>query len=214
MDILNFILNLLMHSDKYIGFFLQNYGPLTYAILFLVIFLETGLVVTPFLPGDSLIFIAGTFAAIGSLNVFLLFIILFLAAVIGDSVNYAIGRYLGPKIFHKDTGKFLRKDYLYKTRDFFDRHGGKTIVFARFMPFIRTFAPFVAGIGSMRYSHFFSYNVLGGFLWVGICVLLGYFFGNITIVRENLTLFVILIVATSMTPAVIHFIRKKLKRKY
>ncbi|MEK6892708.1 MAG: DedA family protein [Nanoarchaeota archaeon] len=201
---------LLINVDFAVNALLQAYGFWIYLILFLIIFIETGVVVFPFLPGDSLLFVSGTFAAAGTLNVYLLFIILSFAAILGDSINYAIGRYLGPKVFYKEHGKFLKKEYLHKTQEFYEKHGGKTIIIARFMPFIRTFAPFVAGIGRMQYSKFLAYNIVGAILWVCLFVSAGYFFGNIPFVKNNLTAVVLVIIFLSLLPGIIEYLKRKL----
>ena len=179
-------------------------------IMFTIIFLETGLVVTPFLPGDSLLFAAGTFAALGALDIVWLFVILSFAAVAGDTVNYWIGAYVGPKIFHEERVRFLNREYLDRTHQFYERYGGKTIIIARFVPIIRTFAPFVAGIGSMTYWRFISYNVIGGVAWIFLCTLAGYFFGNLSIVRENFSLVIIAIIIISILPGIIEYMRHRL----
>jgi membrane-associated protein len=174
----------------------------------MIIFLETGLVVTPFLPGDSLIFAAGTFAGLGSLNVVLLFFLLSAAAIIGDTVNYWIGHYVGPRAFSGEI-RFLKREYLDRTHEFYERHGGKTIILARFIPIIRTFAPFVAGIGAMTYGHFIAYNVIGGILWVALFVFGGYFFGNLKFVQDNFSLVVLAIIFISVLPGVVEFLKER-----
>ena len=184
------IINFVLQIDEYILQLIQSYGGLVYILLFFVIFMETGFVLTPFLPGDSLLFVCGTFAALGSFNIYYLFIILSIAAILGDTVNYFIGNYFGEKVFHR----FIKKEHLDKTKSFFERHGKKTIVIARFVPIIRTFAPFVAGVGNMRYRTFLSYNIIGGIKWVVIFLFAGYFFGNIPFVKDNLSLIIILII--------------------
>jgi membrane-associated protein len=209
MELVNQLIDLFLHLDKYLSVIIQDFGVWTYFLLFLVIFLETGLVITPFLPGDSLLFTAGTFAGMGVLNVWVLFISLSLAAVLGDTVNYWIGHYIGPRAFSGDI-RFLKREYLDRTHDFYERHGGKTIILARFIPIIRTFAPFVAGIGAMSYSHFLTYNVVGGVLWVGLFVFGGYFFGNLPFVQNNFTYVVLAIIFISVLPGVIEFIRDRL----
>jgi membrane-associated protein len=178
--------------------------------MFTIIFLETGLVVTPFLPGDSLLFAAGTFAALGALDMMWLFVILSMAAIAGDTVNYWIGAYVGPKVFHKEKVRFLNREYLDRTHQFYEKYGGKTIIIARFVPIIRTFAPFVAGIGSMTYWRFISYNVIGGVAWIIICTLAGYLFGNLPIVRENFSLVILAIIIISILPGVIEYMRHRL----
>ncbi len=208
MDFLRSLIDLFLHLDTYLSEIIQNYGVWTYALLFIVIFMETGLVVTPFLPGDSLLFAAGTFAALGSLNVWLLFILLFSAAVLGDTVNYWIGHALGPRVFDMNS-RFLKREYLERTQRFYDKHGGKTIVLARFVPIVRTFAPFVAGVGTMEYGRFILFNVLGAFLWTGLFTFGGYFFGNIPFVRDNFEFVIIAIILISVVPMVIEYIRNR-----
>ena len=206
MEFLNSLLDIFLHIDQYLNQIIQDYGFWTYALLFFIIFMETGFVITPFLPGDSLLFAAGTFAAIGSLNVWLLWAVCFVAAVLGDTVNYWIGKAVGPRAFDQNI-RFLKREYLDKTQRFYDKHGGKTIVLARFIPIVRTFAPFVAGVGTMEYRRFISYNVIGAFLWTGIFIWLGYFFGNIPFVQENFELVIILIILISVVPMVIEYVR-------
>ena len=207
MDLAKTIIDFLLHLERYLNIIIQNYGVWTYALLFLIIFCETGLVITPFLPGDSMIFAAGTFAGLGSLNVYWLFILLSIAAIAGDTINYWIGHFVGPKIFQKETGIFLNKKYLEQTRQFYEKHGGKTIIIARFIPIIRTFAPFVAGIGQMSYWRFIGYNVFGGIFWVGLFSFGGYFFGTIPAVKNNFTLTIVAIVLISVMPVVIELFR-------
>jgi membrane-associated protein len=199
-----------LHLDKHLDLAISQYGSGTYGLLFLIVFLETGLVVTPILPGDSLLFAAGTFAARGSLDLSTLLLLLTVAAVLGDAVNYACGKYLGPRMLAANS-RFLKKEYLEKTERFYERYGGKTIILARFVPIVRTFAPFLAGIGKMKYSQFVLYNVVGAVLWVGVCTLAGFFFGNLVVVRENFTLVVLGIVFVSILPAIIEFSRSKAK---
>lgn len=193
----DFLIDLFLHLDEYLAQIISNYGAWTYGILFVVIFIETGLVVMPFLPGDSLLFAAGTFAALGSLNVWFLIGLLFIAAVVGDAVNYTIGHYLGERAYKI---KWIKKEYLDKTHAFFEKHGGKAIFLARFVPIVRTFAPFVAGIGKMSYGYFATYNVVGGATWVVTFTLLGFFFGNIPFVRKNFELVIIAIILISVMP--------------
>ena len=212
MELIKSLIDFFLHLDQHLGELIRNYGLWTYLILFLIIFCETGLVVTPFLPGDSLLFAAGTFAARGDLSVFWLFIILSIAAIIGDTVNYWIGHFVGPKVFHKENVRLLNKKHLERTHAFYEKYGGKTIIIARFIPIIRTFAPFVAGIGSMTYWRFITYNIVGGILWVGICVFAGFFFGNIEIVQRNFSLVVLAIVLISVLPVVIEFLRHRMGR--
>jgi len=204
------IIDILIHLDKYLLSMVGNYGPWSYGILFIIIFLETGLVFTPFLPGDSLIFAAGTLASQGSLNIILLFILLSLAAILGDTVNYGVGNYIGQKILNS---KRINKIYIIKTRHFFEKYGNKTIILARFFPVIRTFAPFLAGVGKMSYWKFLAYNIIGGVLWVGIFVFGGYFFGNIPFVKDNFALVLIFIIAISIVPAVVEIIRHYKNKK-
>jgi len=206
-------INFVLHIDQYLNIIVQKFGLGTYIVLFTIIFAETGFVFTPFLPGDSLIFVAGTFASQGILNVFVLFLILSLAAVLGDSINYSIGKFLGPRVF-KEKSKYFKKEYLLKTETFYEKHGAKTIILARFIPIIRTFAPFVAGIGKMDYFKFLGYNVFGAFLWVGLFAFGGYFFGNISFVQENFSLVILVIILTSFIPGIIEFIKHKMKKKH
>ena len=211
MDLLPRIIDLFLHLDQHLGQLISQYGIWTHLILFLIIFCETGLVVTPFLPGDSLLFAAGTFAALGALDLWVLVVLLIIAAIVGDTVNYWIGAYIGPRAFRGDI-RFLRKEYLDRTHAFYEKHGGKTIIMARFVPIIRTFAPFVAGVGAMSYPKFLTYNVVGAVLWVGLFVLGGYFFGNISVVRENFTLVILAIIAISVLPIVIEALRARRSR--
>jgi membrane-associated protein len=210
MDVILKLIDIFIHLDEYLGEVIRTYGPWTYLLLFLVIFMETGLVVTPFLPGDSLIFAAGTFAGMGVLNVWVLFILLSFAAILGDTVNYSIGHYIGPRAFSGEV-RFLKKEYLDRTHAFFDKYGGKTIILARFIPIIRTFAPFVAGIGAMTYRHFIVYNVVGGISWVALFLFGGYFFGGLRFVQDNFSFVVIAIIVISVMPAVVEFIRGRLQ---
>ncbi|MCX5848820.1 MAG: DedA family protein [Deltaproteobacteria bacterium] len=210
MDFIIYFVDFFVHLDKYLPLIIQSCGVWAYVIVFLVIFCETGLVVTPILPGDSLLFALGAFAAQGALNIEILLILLCLAAVGGDSVNYAIGHYIGPKVFHYEDGRFFKKEYLIKTHQFYEKHGGKTIIIARFMPIIRTFAPFVAGVGAMSYSRFILYNITGGIAWVFLFLLGGYFFGNIPSVKNNFTIVIIAIVIISVMPGVVEYGRQKL----
>ena len=209
---ITYLIDLFLHLDVHLNELILQYGAVTYIILFLVIFAETGLVVTPFLPGDSLLFAAGTFAAIGSFDVALLFILLCIAAILGDTVNYWIGHYIGPKVFHKET-KFIKKEYLVRTHNFFEKHGGKTIIIARFIPIIRTFAPFVAGVGAMTYSKFILYNITGGTVWVAMFVFGGYYFGNISFVKNNFSIVIIVIILISILPGVIEYFRHRSSKK-
>jgi len=214
LQLVKFLFEFIIHIDVHLSEIIRSYGVWTYLILFLIIFCETGLVVTPFLPGDSLLFAAGTFAARGDLNVMWLCILLSIAAVLGDTVNYWIGSFVGPKIFHKEHVRFLNKEYLDRTHQFFEKYGGKTIIIARFVPIIRTFAPFVAGIGSMTYWHFISYNVVGGIVWITAFVFAGYYFGNIPMVKSNFTMVIFAIIIISILPGVIEFVRQcKINKK-
>ena len=205
MELFDFIL----HVDDHLLEFIRNYGVWIYAILFLIIFVETGLVVMPFLPGDSLLFAAGALAAsTGAMDPWLLGLLLFIAAVLGDTLNYHIGRFIGPRVFEMNS-RFINKSHLVKTHAFFERHGGKTIIFARFIPFARTFAPFVAGAGSMNYKFFVNYNVVGAFLGIGSFITLGYLFGNMPVVKDNFTHLIFGIIILSILPGVIGFLRQK-----
>ena len=203
------IVDIIFHADKYIYIFIQNYGNLVYLLLFLIVFMETGFVLAPFLPGDSLLFVSGTLATTGLLNVYLVFLLLSLAAIIGDTVNYWIGSYSGKKIF----SRFLNKEYMERTRLFYEKHGKKTIILARFIPIIRTFAPFVAGIGRMNYFTFLNYNIIGGITWVATFVFAGYFFGKLPFVKKNLTIIIILIIFVSLIPAILEYIKHRVKNK-
>ena len=209
MELINFLIDFLLNLDKHLDLIIRNYGIWTYAIFFLIIFIETGLVAFPFLPGDSLLFAVGSFAALGSLDLKWLMILLSLAAIVGDSVNYWIGHMTGPKVFHKKNSRFLNKKHLERTHRFYEKYGGKTIVLARFIPIIRTFAPFVAGIGTMSYGYFIIYNITGGIAWVVIFVLGGYFFGNIPLVNKNFSLVIFAIIFISILPGIIEFIRHR-----
>jgi len=213
MELISKLIDIFLHLDKHLDKIIGQYGAWTYVILFLIVFCETGLVVTPFLPGDSLLFAAGAFAALGSLNVFWLFVLLSIAAIAGDTVNYWLGHWVGPKIFHRENVRFLNKKHLERTHAFYERYGGKTIIIARFVPIVRTFAPFVAGIGSMSYWRFIAYNVIGGVAWVAICVFAGYYFGNLEIVKKNFSLVIIAIVLISVLPMLIEYIRHRVRRK-
>jgi len=212
MELLTGFLDLFIHLDRHLHMVIQTYGVWTYALLFLIIFCETGLVVTPILPGDSLLFAAGTFAATGSLEASWLCSLLSLAAVAGDSVNYAVGNYVGPKVFQMGHSRFLNKAYLDRTHRFYETYGGPTIIVARFVPIIRTFAPFVAGVGRMTYWRFAGYNVLGGIVWIATFVFGGYYFGNLPLVRENFTLVIVAIILISMLPGVIEFMHQRYQK--
>ncbi len=209
MEYVSWFIDFFLHLDRHLAEVIAQYGVYTYALLFTIIFLETGLVVTPILPGDSLLFAAGTFAGLGSLDVGLLFVLLSVAAILGDTVNYAIGHYLGPKVFHFEKSRLFNPEHLKKTHAFYEKYGGKTIIIARFVPIVRTFAPFVAGIGAMSYGKFLAYNVVGGILWVAVCVFAGYFFGNLPIVKQNFSLVIIAIVIISVLPAVYEYLKHR-----
>jgi membrane-associated protein len=203
LDLLLSLIEFILHIDLYLGSFILKYGFFVYGIIFIIIFIETGLVIMPFLPGDSLLFAAGAFAAIGSLNLFILFLICVGAAIIGDTINYWVGNKFGRKLFRKEDSWLFKQKYLIETEKFYEKHGGKTIIFARFIPFIRTFAPFVAGMGNMHYSRFLSYNALGGLAWVSLFVFAGYFFGTIPFVKENFSLVIMAIIVISILPIII-----------
>jgi membrane-associated protein len=203
------IIDVALHLDRYLSAIIQQYGAWTYAILAFVIFFETGFVVMPFLPGDSLLFAAGTFAALRALNIYVVLGLLAAAAVLGDTVNYWVGHYLGPKIFHKEGSRVFKKEYLDRTHAFFEKYGGKTIIIARFVPIVRSFAPLVAGIGRMSYGKFISYNVVGGIGWVVLLTGAGYFFGNIPLVKKNFSLAILAIIVISTIPAVTEALRAR-----
>ena len=212
MDILKQLLDLILHLDKHLDTLVMNYGPWVYAILFLIVFCETGLVVTPFLPGDSLLFTVGAIAARGGLDIFLVAGLLALAAILGDTVNYWIGKLVGQKLIARYP-KLFRPEHLQRTHDFFERYGGKTIIIARFVPIVRTFAPFVAGIGKMTYSRFMAFNVGGALLWIVLLLPLGYFFGNLPVVKNNFTLVIFGIIFLSILPAIIEMLRERRRMK-
>jgi membrane-associated protein len=204
MEPIRYLIDLVLHLDEHLATIIQTYGAWTYALLFVIIFLETGVVVTPFLPGDSLLFAAGALAAGGSLDVGWLFVLLTVAAILGDTVNYWIGHQVGPRAFQGNI-RFLKKEYLDRTHLFYETYGGKAIVLARFIPIIRTFAPFVAGVGSMTYGRFVFYNIFGGLLWCALFIFGGYFFGNLPLVKENFTLVVLAIIFISLLPPLVEF---------
>lgn len=209
MELIKYLIDFVLHLDKHLVELVQHYGVWTYALLFLIIFCETGLVVTPFLPGDSLLFAIGALAAKGALNIYWVMIILSLAGILGDTVNYWIGQSVGPKVFVSSSSRWLNRSHLERTHEFYEKYGGKTIIIARFIPIIRTFAPFVAGIGRMSYAKFLAYNVVGGILWICLFSLAGYWFGNIPVVKNNFTLVIFAIIIISVLPAVFEVLRAK-----
>ncbi len=213
MEYIQFIIDFILHIDKHLADLVAMYGIWIYAILFLIIFCETGLVVAPFLPGDSLLFVAGTLASLptNNVNIHLLAVILICAAILGDGLNYFIGRFFGEKLFSNPNSKIFRQSYLEKTHVFYEKHGGKTIILARFVPIVRTFAPFVAGMGKMSYTHFASYNVIGGIVWVSIFLYAGHFFGSLDFVQQNLKLLIVVIIFISILPGVFEVVRNKVK---
>ena len=212
MELLTLAWDIAVHLDKHLAALLAQYGTWVYAILFLIVFAETGFVVTPFLPGDSLLFVAGALCGAGSMDLWLLNATLIAAAVLGNSVNYSIGRYLGPKVFHWESSRFFNKAALMKTHDFYERHGGKTLVITRFIPILRTFAPFVAGIGEMTYVRFQAFNVSGAVLWVGSLSVAGYLFGNLPIIQNNLSMVILAIIVVSTMPAAIAYFKHRVGR--
>ena len=211
MEIVKFLIDFIIHLDVHLGEIISTYGGLTYGILFLIIFAETGFVVTPFLPGDSLLFAAGAFAALGDLNIWLMVGLLMLAAILGDTVNYWIGHYFGQKIVDNPRIKFINQEHIDKTEKFYEKHGGKTIILARFVPIVRTFAPFVAGVGKMSYPHFILYNVVGGIVWVMLFGWAGFFFGNMPVVKHNFTLVIFAIIGISVLPMIFEAWKAKKK---
>ncbi|HLF17771.1 MAG TPA: DedA family protein [Candidatus Omnitrophota bacterium] len=209
MDFLYHCVDFLVHLDHHVSEIVVDYGAWAYLILFLIVFCETGFVVTPFLPGDSLLFVAGTIAAQGALNIEWLILLLITAAILGDSVNYWIGHLLAPRVFRHEEIRFVKKEYLRRTEKFYEKYGGKTIIIARFVPIIRTFAPFLAGVGSMRYGRFILYNVVGGVLWVVLFSLAGFYFGNIPFVKKNFSLVILVIIVISVIPAVVEYLKSR-----
>ena len=207
MEFFSFIIDFILHIDQHLTELAAQYGVWIYGILFLIIFCETGLVVMPLLPGDSLLFAAGSIAAIGEMNIHLMVVLLIIAAILGDAVNFMVGKFFGEKLFANPNSKIFKQNHLQKTQQFYAKHGGKTIILARFIPIVRTFAPFVAGMGHMTYHHFLAYNVIGGVLWVTIFSYLGYFFGNLPIVKDNLSLVLIAIIVLSVLPGIVEIIR-------
>ncbi|MEW6007032.1 MAG: DedA family protein [bacterium] len=212
LNIIKDFVDILLNLDKHLSLVIENYGLWTYLILFLIIFCETGLVVTPILPGDSLLFASGALIAGNALNIHYLFILLSLAAIGGDTVNYWIGYFVGPKVFHYENVRFLNKKHLERTHRFYEKYGGKTIVLARFIPIIRTFAPFVAGIGTMSYRKFIAYNIFGGIMWILIFLYGGFYFGNIPLVKRHFSIVIFVIIFISILPGIIEFVRHKLKK--
>jgi membrane-associated protein len=210
--LISWFVDFILHMDTHLDLIVRSMGGWSYALLFIVIFVETGLVVMPFLPGDSLLFAAGSLAALGSLNVWALFALLALAAIVGDTVNYWIGHYIGPRVFSTNS-RFLKREYLDRTHAFYEKHGGKTIFLARFIPIIRTFAPFVAGVGRMSYGYFITYNVVGGLVWTALFVFGGYLFGNLPFVKNNFSLVIMAIVVISVLPAVWEALRSRAPAK-
>lgn len=209
MELLAPLIDLIVHLDDHLQALVVNYGAWVYLILFLIVFCETGLVVTPFLPGDSLLFVAGAIAAAGGMNIHLLVILLIIAAVLGDAVNYSIGHYIGPRVLRDRNSRWLNPKHLERAHAFYERHGGKTIIIARFVPIVRTYAPFVAGAASMPYSRFALYNISGAVLWVVSLGYAGYFFGNIPVIKNNLTLVILTIIILSILPGVVEYLRHR-----
>jgi membrane-associated protein len=213
MGLVSQLIDFVLHIDTHLDLIIQDYGLITYVLLFVIIFCETGLVVTPFLPGDSLLFAVGAFAARGSLSLPVALAVLAAAAILGDTANYWVGAVVGPKVFHRENVRFLNRKHLERTHQFYERYGGKTIVIARFVPIVRTFAPFVAGIGKMTYGHFLSFNVIGGAAWVLGFVMAGFWFGNIPVVKRNFTFVIFAIIIVSVLPAVIEFFRQRARAR-
>lgn len=215
MEIIQFIIDFILNIDKHLAELIAQYGTWVYAILFIIIFCETGLVVTPFLPGDSLLFMAGALTALPNspLEIHIIVLLLMVAAILGDAVNYTIGKFFGEKLFSNPNSKIFKQNYLLKTQEFYAKYGGKTIVLARFVPIIRTFAPFVAGMGKMPYKRFGMFNIIGGIAWVNIFCYAGYFFGNLDFVQQNLKIIIVAIIFISVLPAIIEVIRNKMKMK-
>jgi membrane-associated protein len=213
MDFLQGLLDLFLHLDDHLAQIIRDFGPYSYLILFLIVFTETGLVVMPFLPGDSLLFAAGTLAGLGQLSLPMLYLVFFAGALVGDNVNYFVGKFLGPKLFREGRkSRFLKRQHLDKTHAFFEKYGGKTIIIARFVPIVRTFAPFTAGLGAMQYRHFIGYSVLGAVLWVGSCVTLGYYFGTMPVIKKNFSIAVIVVILISLLPAVVEVVKHRRMR--
>ena len=212
MNLLQIFINFFLHLDANLAAIIAAYGVWTYPLLFLIIFAETGLVLAPILPGDSLLFAAGVLARQGYLNILLLFLLLSFASILGDTVNYAIGNYLGPKVF-REKSRFFKQEYLCRTQEFYEKHGGKTIILARFIPIIRTFAPFVAGVGKMNYVRFLGFNLVGGLLWVTVGLFSGYLFGGLPFVKDHFSLVIIMVVLISLSPVIFEYIRYKFKKE-
>lgn len=213
MEFVYLVIDFILHIEVHLDYMIQTYHYWTYLFLFLIIFCETGVVVFPFLPGDSLLFAIGAFAARGSFDFWTISLSLLAAAIIGDTLNYTIGKYIGPKVFDKEDSKLFNKAHLYKAHAFYEKYGAKTIIIARFIPIVRTFAPFVAGVGKMSYREFMTYNVVGAFLWIFSFIPLGYFFGNLPFVQKNFKLVIVAIIILSVLPAIFEFIREKRKNK-
>lgn len=207
------IFNVILHVDEYLTLLVNQFGVWTYVILFLIIFAETGLVIIPFLPGDSLLFVVGTLAGGGILNIWFVYFSLLIAAILGDTVNYWIGHKLGTKVFERSNSRFFNKAHLEKTREFYEKYGGKTIILARFVPIVRTFAPFVAGVGTMHYDTFITYNVVGAFIWVTLITFAGYFLGGLPIIKNNFETAIFVLIGISLLPMVIEFIKHKMEKK-
>ncbi|MEA9356141.1 DedA family protein [Bacteriovorax sp. PP10] len=212
MDFLHLVIDFILHIEVHLDYLIQTYHAWTYLILFMIIFCETGVVVLPFLPGDSLLFAIGAFAARGSFDFWTISLTLLVAAILGDSLNYTIGKYVGPKVFYKNDSKFFNKGHLLKAQAFYEKYGAKTIIIARFIPIVRTFAPFVAGIGEMTYKKFMTYNVVGAVSWIFIFIPLGYFFGNLAFVQQNFKLVMIAIIVISVLPPIIEYLRERSKK--
>lgn len=210
MELLHFLIDFILHIDQHLRELFNDYGLWVYGILFLIVFCETGLVVTPFLPGDSLLFAAGALTVGSALDINILVLVVFAAAVLGDAVNYLIGKTLGARLFRNPGSRIFRRDYLDRTHAFYEKHGGKTIIIARFVPIIRTFAPFVAGMGTMSYRRFFAFNVVGAALWVASFAYAGHFFGNLPVVKNNFTLLIFVIIGVSLLPLLVEFLRMRL----
>jgi membrane-associated protein len=213
MEFLHLVIDFILHIEVHLDYLIQTYHTWTYLILFMIIFCETGVVVLPFLPGDSLLFAIGAFTARGSFDFWTISVTLLVAAILGDSLNYTIGKYVGPKVFYKNDSKIFNKGYLLKAQAFYEKYGAKTIIIARFIPIVRTFAPFVAGIGEMAYKEFMTYNVVGAISWIFIFIPLGYFFGNLAFVQQNFKLVIIAIIVISILPPIVEYIRERNKTK-